>query len=57
MRLLSLAPGSYIREHTDNALVYEDGEMRIHIPVQTNPEVEYYVAASACCLKKATPIT
>ena len=44
VRLLSLAPGSYIREHTDNALVYEDGEMRIHIPVQTSEEVEFYVA-------------
>lgn len=44
VRLLALAPGSFIREHTDHALVYEDGEMRIHIPVQTTPEVEFYVA-------------
>jgi len=44
VRLLSLAPGSFIREHSDNALVYEDGEMRIHIPVQTSTEVEFYVA-------------
>lgn len=44
VRLLSLAAGSFIREHTDNALVYEDGEMRIHIPVQTSAEVEFYVA-------------
>lgn len=43
VRLLSLAPGSSIREHTDNALVYEDGELRIHIPIQTAPEVEFYV--------------
>lgn len=43
VRLLSLAPGSFIREHTDNALVYEDGEMRIHVPVQTSDEVEFYV--------------
>jgi hypothetical protein len=43
VRLLSLAPGSFIREHTDNALVYEDGEMRIHIPVQTSEDVEFYV--------------
>lgn len=44
VRLLSLAPGSFIREHTDNALVYEDGEMRIHIPVETSTQVEFYVA-------------
>jgi Aspartyl/Asparaginyl beta-hydroxylase len=44
VRLLSLEPGSFIREHTDNALVYEDGEMRIHIPVQTSAQVEFYVA-------------
>ncbi len=44
VRLLALAPGSFIREHTDHALVYEDGEMRVHIPVQTAPEVEFYVS-------------
>jgi hypothetical protein len=44
VRLLSLAPGAYIREHTDDALDYEDGEIRIHIPIQTNPGLEFYVA-------------
>jgi hypothetical protein len=43
VRLLSLAAGSFIREHTDNALDYEDGEVRIHVPVQTNPDVEFYL--------------
>ena len=43
-RLLSLAPGSFIREHTDDALDYEDGLVRIHVPVQTNPGVEFYLA-------------
>ena len=43
VRLLSLAPGSFIREHTDNALDFEDGEVRIHIPIQTNPGVEFFV--------------
>jgi hypothetical protein len=43
VRLLRLAAGSYIREHTDNALDFEDGEVRIHVPVQTNPEVEFYL--------------
>ena len=43
-RLLGLAPESFIREHSDHTLDYEDGEIRIHIPVQTNPGVEFYVA-------------
>ncbi|HEX3682301.1 MAG TPA: aspartyl/asparaginyl beta-hydroxylase domain-containing protein [Bryobacteraceae bacterium] len=52
VRLLSLAPGSFIREHTDSALVYEDGEMRIHIPVQTSAEVEFYVAGERLKLEE-----
>ncbi|MBV9761577.1 MAG: aspartyl/asparaginyl beta-hydroxylase domain-containing protein [Acidobacteriaceae bacterium] len=52
VRLLSLAPGSFIREHTDNALVYEDGEMRIHIPVQTSDDVEFYVAGERLKLEE-----
>jgi mannose-6-phosphate isomerase-like protein (cupin superfamily) len=52
VRLLSLAPGSFIREHTDNALVYEDGEMRIHIPVQTSEHVEFYVAGERLKLEE-----
>ena len=43
VRLLSLGAGSFVREHTDHGLSYEDGEMRIHIPVQTSAEVEFYV--------------
>jgi hypothetical protein len=43
VRLLSLGAGSFVREHRDHALSYEDGEMRIHIPVQTSGEVEFYV--------------
>jgi hypothetical protein len=43
VRLLSLAPGSFIREHCDHALDFEDGEIRIHIPIRTNPDVEFYV--------------
>ncbi|ABF41740.1 Aspartyl/Asparaginyl beta-hydroxylase [Candidatus Koribacter versatilis Ellin345] len=42
VRLLSLAPQSFIKEHTDRELQYEDGELRIHIPIQTNPRVEFY---------------
>lgn len=49
-RLLSLAPGSFIREHTDHALDFEDGEVRIHVPVQTNADVEFYVSGERLLL-------
>jgi hypothetical protein len=54
VRLLSLAPGSFIREHTDHALGYEDGEVRIHIPIQTNPGVEFYVCGESLRLEEAS---
>jgi hypothetical protein len=43
VRLLSLSPKSYIKEHTDVASGYEDGFFRIHIPVQTNEKVVFRV--------------
>jgi Aspartyl/Asparaginyl beta-hydroxylase len=51
-RLLSLAPGSFIREHSDHALDFEDGEIRIHIPVETNPAVEFYVGGERLLLEE-----
>jgi Aspartyl/Asparaginyl beta-hydroxylase len=53
VRLLSLAPGSFIREHTDHALGYEDGEIRLHIPIRTNPGVEFYVCGERLLLEEA----
>ncbi|MGB8509809.1 MAG: aspartyl/asparaginyl beta-hydroxylase domain-containing protein [Pyrinomonadaceae bacterium] len=44
VRFLKLAAGASIREHKDYNLGYEDGELRIHIPVQTNALVEFYLA-------------
>ncbi|HEV3165937.1 MAG TPA: aspartyl/asparaginyl beta-hydroxylase domain-containing protein [Isosphaeraceae bacterium] len=41
VRLLRLGPGSRIREHRDTGLGIEDGEARLHIPVLTNPHVEF----------------
>jgi Aspartyl/Asparaginyl beta-hydroxylase len=43
VRLLSLSPNSYIKEHRDNAAGYEDGFFRIHIPIQTNDKVIFTV--------------
>lgn len=52
VRLLSLAPGSFIREHSDHALDYEDGEVRIHVPIQTSPGVEFYVCGERLHLEE-----
>src|SRR2546423_1763714 len=43
VRFLRLAAGSVIREHRDLNLGYEDGELRLHIPVRTNAQVEFYL--------------
>jgi hypothetical protein len=42
-RLLKLGPGSVIREHRDYNLSFEDGTARIHIPISTDPLVEFIV--------------
>jgi hypothetical protein len=43
IRLLSLSPNSYIKEHKDADGGYEDGFFRIHIPLQTNEKVIFTV--------------
>lgn len=43
VRLLRLAAGGIIREHRDDRLGLADGSARLHIPVITNPEVEFYL--------------
>jgi hypothetical protein len=43
VRLLNLQSGSIIKEHRDHDLSFENGEARLHFPVFTNPQVEFYV--------------
>ncbi len=43
VRLLSLSPNSYIKEHRDDSAGYENGFFRIHIPIQTNDKVIFTV--------------
>jgi len=43
VRIMNLRPGSRIHPHRDNRLGYEDGVFRIHVPIHTRPEVEFYV--------------
>lgn len=41
VRLMRLTPGSVIKEHCDHDLAAEEGVARIHVPVVTNPGVEF----------------
>jgi quercetin dioxygenase-like cupin family protein len=43
VRLLRLDPGAVIKEHTDHSLSLEDGEVRLHVPVLTDPRVRFYL--------------
>ena len=50
VRLMRLTPGSRIKEHTDLDLSFEDGMVRVHIPVTTNPQVEFHLNGSRVVL-------
>lgn len=41
VRFLRLNAGSIIKPHRDHELGFEDGEVRFHIPVRTNPDVVF----------------
>lgn len=43
VRFLRLAAGSKIKEHKDFFIGITDGVIRLHIPVITNPLVEFYL--------------
>ncbi|AGC78582.1 aspartyl/asparaginyl beta-hydroxylase [Nonlabens dokdonensis] len=40
-RILRLGAGAEIKPHRDHELGYEDGNFRLHIPITTNPDVEF----------------
>lgn len=43
IRLMALYPGAEIKPHKDPGCSYTDGVYRIHIPICTNPYVEFYL--------------
>jgi quercetin dioxygenase-like cupin family protein len=51
VRLLRLGPGARVREHTDYNLGYDDGEVRIHVPIATNPEAVFELEGRAIDMK------
>jgi hypothetical protein len=48
VRLMRLAPGSLIKEHRDHELSYEEGFVRIHIPITTNDGVDFRLNGVRC---------
>lgn len=44
VRLMKLHAGAVIKEHSDHDMSFEDGEVRLHIPVITNTAVEFFLA-------------
>ena len=43
VRLMRLTPGSIIKEHEDYDLSLEDGVARLHIPITSNPSVDFRI--------------
>jgi len=41
VRLMRLTPGSQIKTHSDYDLDFESGMIRIHVPILTNPGVDF----------------
>jgi hypothetical protein len=50
VRLMRLAPGSLIKEHQDHELSFEEGTVRLHIPVVTNDDVDFRLNGSRCVM-------
>jgi hypothetical protein len=52
VRLLKLNAGAVIKEHRDADLNFEKGEIRLHIPVQTHADVEFFLDKERMELKE-----
>jgi hypothetical protein len=52
VRLLKLDAGAIIKEHRDQDLYFEKGEIRLHIPVITHEQVEIYLDKERLLLKE-----
>lgn len=54
VRLLRLTPGSAIKEHTDHEYTDDDGTLRLHIPVVTNPDVVFLLNGTRVTMEAGT---
>jgi hypothetical protein len=54
VRLLKLGAGTQIHEHKDGGLCLEEGLLRLHIPIITNKQVEFYLDSEPLFLEEGT---
>nr|WP_121270712.1 carbamoyltransferase C-terminal domain-containing protein [Pedobacter schmidteae] len=54
VRLMRLNVGAVIKPHRDNALGYEDGDFRLHIPIVTNPDVNFILGGERIVMDEGT---
>lgn len=54
VRLMRLTPGSIIKDHRDNDLEAESGGARLHIPIVTNPDVDFRLNGARVILDPGT---
>lgn len=52
VRFLRLKAGSVVKEHTDLDLGFEDGEVRLHIPVHTNPDLIFMLGGKRVVMQE-----
>lgn len=54
VRLMRLAPGTIVKEHRDLDLAAEAGVARIHIPILTNPDVDFRLNGTRVAMAPGT---
>ena len=47
---MRLTPGSLIKEHRDHDLAFEDGTVRLHVPVTINDGVDFRLNRVRCVM-------
>ncbi len=52
VRLLKLAGGAYIKEHSDYNFSFGDAEIRLHVPIVTDPAVQFFLDADRVHMKE-----
>jgi hypothetical protein len=51
VRLLNLAPGSVIKEHSDPNTAYRHGVFRIHVPLATSEDVHFLIGGQRLVMR------
>lgn len=54
IRLMALYPGAEIKPHKDLECSYADGVYRIHIPISTHPDVEFYLEGERIMMEEGS---